>query len=187
MKKIILTCIISSFILVLSACQSTQKKAQFSQQDLQQKVSLFLKTYAFREDFELFLSFYAADAVIEDVIRGEQAVGSKAIKTYLNWEDPDFSLGRSASHLVTEQISFDQNKAIIQGYFMPFIYQGVQLGPWRFTTILEFNDELKISKQTDWVNYTPKVIFNNSPNSNLKLKIPKYYFKTTPEQSSPIE
>ncbi|GEM_PF-815734 len=166
---------------LLAACQSTPEKQAFDRDTVQETLSSYLKTYAFREDFDYFLSFYAGNAVLEDVIRGEEFVGIDAIKSHLNWHDPEFSLGMSASHLISEQIIIDGNQAVIQGYFMPFIYQGVKLGPWRFTTHLEFNEDMKITRQTDWVNYTPKVIFNNSPNANLKINIPDYYFNRKTE------
>ncbi|WAJ72071.1 nuclear transport factor 2 family protein [Catenovulum adriaticum] len=161
---------------LLTACQSTSQQQKLNPEEIKEQTGQYLKIYAFREDFDQFLSFYAENAVVEDVIRGEQVNGLAAIKNFFNWDDNEFSMGNSVTHLVTEQISVTGNQAIIQGYFMPFEYAGVTLGPWRFITRLEFNEALKISKQTDWINYTPKVIFNDSPNANLKLKIPSYYF-----------
>lgn len=171
--KLVLCLIFSCW---LTACQTTGQGQKISQEDIQKQTKAYLQTYAFREDFEKFLSFYAENAVVEDVIRGEQVNGISAIKNFFNWDDGEFSMANSVTHLVTEKINISGNQAIVQGYFMPFEYAGVTLGPWRFITRLEFNEELKISKQTDWINYTPKVIFNDSPNANLKLKIPDYYF-----------
>lgn len=169
---------------LLSACQTTKQQPKYNPEEIKEQTGLYLKTYAFREDFEQFLSFYADNAVVEDVIRGEKMNGLAAIKDFFNWDDNEFSMANSVTHLVTQQITVNDNQAIIRGYFMPFEYAGVKLGPWRFITWLEFNDKLKISKQTDWINYTPKIIFNDSPNANSQLKIPNYYFLNSTKKSA---
>jgi hypothetical protein len=48
---------------------------------------------------------------------------------------------------------------VAQGYFKPFSYDGKSFGPWRFVIILEFNDDGKIVREIDWINYTPRENF----------------------------
>ncbi|MER2493111.1 nuclear transport factor 2 family protein [Catenovulum sediminis] len=166
--------------LTLLGCNTTPKSTQAENPIKAQKVkevaSQFMTAYAFHDDFEYFLSFYAENAQVKDIIRGEKASGREAIKAFFNWHDEKFSLGNSASAVVVEEIWVDNSTAIVTGYFMPFIYDGIKFGPWHMMMVLEFDQDYKITKQVDWINYTPKVIFTNSPDSNREIKIPNYLF-----------
>jgi hypothetical protein len=51
------------------------------------------------------------------------------------------------------------SRVVAQGYFKPFSYDGKFFGPWRFVIILEFNDDGKIVREIDWINYTPRENF----------------------------
>ncbi|WP_152537527.1 nuclear transport factor 2 family protein [Catenovulum agarivorans] len=140
-------------------------------------VKQYMTAYALHEDFEYFLSFYAENATVEDVVRGKKARGKTQIRQLFNWDDPKLSLGSSVSAVVVEDIHVFENTAVVSGYFMPFNYDGLKFGPWRMSMHLTFNQDGKIHKQVDWINYTPKVLFSSDADSNLDIKIPNYLIK----------
>lgn len=165
---------------LLAGCQSTAQKdkaSHFIDQEVKQTVTAYLTTFALHEDFTKLLSFYSPNAELTNIIKGDKAKGLKAIETYYNWNDPKLTLNRSQAAFVQEKILIDGLHAVIVGYLMPFEYDGVNLGPWRTMILLEFNEQLKIIKQTDFINYTPKSIFLSSPNTNKDIRIPTYLLK----------
>lgn len=167
---------------LLSACQLTDNQSaksvsEKSNIDSKKIVSDFMTAYALHEDFDYFMSFYAENAQVEDVIRGKKVKGKEQIRELFNWHDPKLSLGNSVSALVVEQIKVFENNAVVTGFFMPFVYDGLKFGPWKMTMLLTLNENGKIVEQTDWINYTPKVLFNNDPDSNLTIRVPKYLLK----------
>ncbi|WP_440905507.1 hypothetical protein ACMZOO_04055 [Catenovulum sp. SX2] len=174
--------ILLSIGILLSGCQltdnqSTKSAAEKSKLDSKKIVSEFMTAYALHEDFDYFMSFYAENAQVEDVIRGKKVKGKKQIRELFNWHDPKLSLGNSVSAVVVEQITVFENSAVVTGFFMPFVYDGLKFGPWKMTMLLTLNENGKIVEQTDWINYTPKVLFSNDPDSNLTIRVPKYLLK----------
>lgn len=169
--------------LFISACQTTDNKSAKSSADknkvnTKEVISQYMTAYALHEDFDYFMSFYAENAQVEDVIRGKKVKGKKQIRELFNWQDPKLSLGNSVSAVVVESIQVFENTAVVNGFFMPFVYDGLKFGPWKMTMQLTLNENGKIIQQTDWINYTPKVLFTNDPDSNLTIKIPNYLLKS---------
>ncbi|WP_157447231.1 hypothetical protein [Catenovulum agarivorans] len=180
MKTKLLVALCSS--LFISACQITDNKNAKSSADTnkvntKEVISQYMTAYALHEDFDYFMSFYAENAQLEDVIRGKKVKGKLQIRELFNWHDPKLSLGNSVSAVVVEQIKVFENSAVVTGFFMPFVYDGLKFGPWKMTMLLTLNENGKIIEQTDWINYTPKVLFSNDPDSNLTISVPKYLLK----------
>lgn len=178
-SRLILACFC---LIALNACKNTpeENKAEvFLKQEVKLKLSDYLMTYALHQEFDKLLGYYAQDAQLINVIKGDKAKGIKQIKNYFNWEDKKLTYQRSESAFVVENIWIDGLNATVVGYLMPFEYDGVDLGPWKTVMLFEFDQELKIIKQTDYINYTPKAMFNNSPNSNLDIKVPNYLIKSS--------
>ncbi|NTS76436.1 nuclear transport factor 2 family protein [Catenovulum sp. SM1970] len=167
----------------LSACQLTSeptsqtKQNQFNQKQIKQVVQEYVLAYSLRDDFNHFMRFYAQDAVVEDIINGDKKVGKKAISAFFNWPDKKFSLDKSQVTLVVENIAVDGPNAVLKGYFMPFRYDGLKLGPWHFTTWLTFDENLLIVKQVDFINYAPKALFQNNKDANKWIKPPQHLIK----------
>jgi len=136
---------------------------------LEQVVTEYFNVYQQRSDFEKFLSFYHQDAVLEDVVYGNLVKSKKAIKAFLNWQDPNFALIDKDNALVIQKQVMQGNTVITEGYFTEFNYYGKKLGPWRFIILLEFNDEHKIIRHVDWINYTPREQYLGGKNMNKLL------------------
>ncbi|WP_111980405.1 nuclear transport factor 2 family protein [Algibacillus agarilyticus] len=165
--------------LCLNACMFLPKKKDpilASNQQIEMMIKEYLTQYALREDFDRFMNFYASDAVLEDIVSGDVKKGKAEIRAFLNWPDEKYEQSPSLSTLVTETIIVHNKQAAVKGYFMPFTYDEVVLGPWHFTMWFTVNDEYKITRHVDFINYTPKALFLSSPNSNEKIKIPNYLF-----------
>ena len=133
---------------------------------LRQLAADYFNTYSQRLNFDRLMSFYADDALLEDVIYGHRAEGKMAIREFLDWGRGDFKLLQGSKILTIEQQVFGPNRVVTEGYFHRFSYQGKPLGPWRFIITLKFNSEGKISQHTDWINYTPREEFLGGKNLN---------------------
>lgn len=174
--------------LTLSGCESTEDTSaqanptetnqapapEITVQDIRNRVSQYAATYAMRDDFELFIGFYHENARLEDIINGDVKQGKAEIRNFFDWSNSNFSLGDSAVTLNVEQVVVEGKVAVIKGYFLPFTFHGLPLGPWHFTTWLTFNDDLLITKQVDVINYTPRTLFKGKANSNRWIEIPSY-------------
>ncbi len=126
----------------------------------------FYQTFNERQDFEKFLSFYAEEAILEDIVNGDRIEGKEALKNFFDWTNPDFQLLEDNSLVVSEQI-IQNNKAVVQGYFTPFKWGTAEFEAMHFTTILSFNEEGKIIKQVDWINYPATLVnYNERKNAN---------------------
>jgi len=153
----------------LTGSQTTKNTPIISTSLLEQVVTEYFNVYQHRTDFEKFLTFYHEDAVLEDVVYGNLVKSKKEIKTFLNWQDPNFSLIDKNNALVVQKQVIQGNTVVTEGYFTEFNYYGKKLGPWRFIILLEFNDELKIIRQVDWINYTPREQYLGGKNMNELL------------------
>lgn len=135
--------------------------------DLMEITTRYHQTYAERSDFQKFLSFYADTMVLEDIVFGERIEGREELARFFDWENPGFSLRDSVAIVVADQI-IEGEKAVIQGYFTPFTWDGMDVEAMHFTTILEFNEAGKIIKHIDWINYPAYLIdYEKRKNSNL--------------------
>lgn len=126
----------------------------------------YFQTYAERKDFKKFMSFYAEQAVVDDLVYGHIAEGKAAIEAFFNWSQGDFKVSNNKPALtITKQI-FSDNKITTRGVFNQFEYMGKVMGPWRFIIWQEYDEFGKIIYQEDWINYTPKRDFISGENRN---------------------
>lgn len=126
----------------------------------------YFQTYAERRDFDKFMAFYADDAVLEDIVYGHIAGNKKEISEFFDWNRGDVKLLKPSVSLVVEQQAVDGNEVVTAGYFTPFLFNGDSLGPWRFVIWQNYNNEGKIRRQSDWINYTPRSMLEGSTNLN---------------------
>ena len=126
----------------------------------------YFAVYAEREDFDALMSFYADHAVLEDMIYGHLAQDKASIREFLDWSLGDFSVVDGKPALEVRELVIDGNTAVARGFFNRFVFQGREMGPWRFVIWLAFNEDGKIVRHTDWINYTPRKEFLGGENLN---------------------
>ncbi|ESP92903.1 YybH family protein [Pseudoalteromonas luteoviolacea] len=154
------------FTFILVGCTSTKTKS--SEPSLNEVVENYIKVYQARSDFARFLAFYADDVVLEDMLYGYKTTSKQQLADFFNWDAEQVHVLDSNKTFSVEQIiiSQEQGTAIIRGTFNLFSYDGQQLGPWRFTTVLKFNGAGLIYYHQDWINYFPRSFVLEAPNLN---------------------
>ena len=111
-------------------------------------------------------SIYDEQMILEDIILGEKMEGKKAFANFFDWNNPNFSKADSLTLIIEEQL-FYNNQVMTKGYFTPFNWGDSTFEAMQFTTILTFNDQDKIIKHVDWINYPNNLIdYNKRKNAN---------------------
>jgi hypothetical protein len=147
-------------LFALAACSSISVKLPSIGADKPVEIAEdFFEVYRERQDFEALMGFYAEEAQLEDLIYGHFAEDKASIRAFLNWNDNKFELPNGPPALEVTSLTAQSSRVVAQGYFKPFSYDGKSFGPWRFVIILEFNDDGKIVREIDWINYTPRENF----------------------------
>ena len=96
--------------------------------------------------------------------------GRKAFAEFFNWPDKRFEK-LSTETFVVQSTVIENNKAVIQGYFTPFRWDGKEVESMQFTTLLYFDQNAKIIRHVDWINYPNQLIdYENRMNSNQWIK-----------------
>ncbi|MCF2856933.1 nuclear transport factor 2 family protein [Pseudoalteromonas sp. SMS1] len=153
-------------LIMLSGCTSIpKKKPPF---EISAVVNQYLTTYQARDNFEHFLSFYDDEVVLEDMLYGVKATNKKAFSAFFNWQAGDFKVLNGKQTFEVSQIVIDdeQRTVVVSGVFNPFSFNEQKLGPWRFTTVLKFNQAGLIVYQQDWINYFPRSFVSEATNLN---------------------
>ncbi|MGH1366338.1 MAG: hypothetical protein ACRBF0_22450 [Calditrichia bacterium] len=89
-----------------------------------------------------------------------------ALAEFFNWDNPGFKKIEVQALIITEQI-IDGKKVTTKGYFTPFKWGEARFETMHFTTLLTFNEQGKIIKQVDWINYPTTLLdYNKRKNSN---------------------
>lgn len=128
------------------------------------------EVYKYRKESKRFLEFYADSVVFEDIVNGDRVVGKQALEKFLDWSNPDFQLVEKEA-LVIKDIFVAGRVAVVYGYFTPFTWGGVEFEAMHFTTQLDFDENGKIVKQVDWINYPSTLIdYSKRKNSNTWIK-----------------
>ena len=129
-------------------------------------VAEYYTTYQKRSDFEKFLHFYDENIILEDIINGDRIIGKAAFADFFNWNNPNFSRTDTTALVIYDQI-IEGNKVVTQGYFTEFKWGETTFEAMHFTTILTFNEQGKIIKQVDWINYPASLVdYENRSNAN---------------------
>lgn len=111
---------------------------------------------------------YAEDAILQDLVYGHHAQGKCAIADFYNWNRGDVELLETAS-LKVDELRVDGRTAIARGRFLRFRYGEQTLGPWRFVIWLTFDENGKIVRQYDWINYRPDAYSQGGQDLNKTL------------------
>lgn len=134
--------------------------------DMAQTIDAYLATYAERQDFESFLSFYSEDVVLEDIISGERIVSKSALKDFFDWNNPAYHKIEEST-LIVQSITIEKNKAVVEGYFTAFKWGDSVFEAMHFVSMFTLNDKNKITQQTDWINYPNTLVdFATRKNAN---------------------
>ncbi|KZN51871.1 nuclear transport factor 2 family protein [Pseudoalteromonas luteoviolacea] len=154
-------------LLQLSGCVSTTTELNHSR--LTKLTEDYIKAYQARSDFQYFLSLYAESVVLEDMMYGHKVQNKRQLASFFNWDKEPIRVLDSKKTISIEQtiISVEEQTVVLRGQFNPFVYGGESLGPWRFTTVLRFNQQGLINYQQDWINYFPRSFVTNASNLNM--------------------
>lgn len=152
---------LKTFFIVTCFCSGMASASSLKETAVQ-----YFEVYKERKDFQALLSFYDESAQLEDLVYGFFAKDKATIKAFFNWDDGKFRVLDNGDALILENLVVDNNIAVAEGIFRPFNYDGKDMGPWRFMTWLEFNEQQKIIRHVDWINYTPRENFLGGANLN---------------------
>ena len=112
------------------------------------------------------MSFYAENAIVDDLVYGHLATGKNEIRAFFNWPHGNFKVLGGKPALSISKQSIQGSTVTTRGLFNQFEYMGKVMGPWRFIIWHEFDKKGKIIYQEDWVNYTPKKNYVTGKNRN---------------------
>ncbi|MEO0337850.1 MAG: nuclear transport factor 2 family protein [Bacteroidota bacterium] len=159
MRQLRLLTLISITMLLLSTCTNT-KQARIDAVRVQAEA--FFETYAEREDWEKFCSFYSEDMQFEDVLLQLKLDSLWQFQRFYNWPDGNFQkLSPDQEHLIIDEMVVDENTVVARGNFQPFYWYDQPVKPiWgmQATFWLHFDEDLKIDHQIDWIEYDPSVL-----------------------------
>jgi len=143
-KQVYITLI---FTFILTSCH------QASDGDTASAAKKYFEIYSERQNFEAFMAYYADNAVLEDIVSGLTFNNKQEIRTFLDWHKGDFIMPDSGQLFSINKQIVQNNTVVTQGEFHAFNYNGRDLGPWAFVIVQEFNQQQRIVKQSDWINY----------------------------------
>lgn len=149
-----------SIIILFQNCK-TEKTSPTREEQVEQTAKDFFATFSEREDWEKFCSFYREDLYFEDLSLQIKLDSFWKFKRFYNWEAEGFKkLTPNQEHLSIESLVVNDSIAVARGHLNPFYYHGELIDEeWgmEFTIWLYFDENLKIKRQIDWMEYAPEV------------------------------
>ena len=159
------TLLIGIGVLALLGCSSLNDSSKVTSLTMQS----YFETYRQRSDFNGFMDFYADDVVVQDIVYGNELAGKSEVKAFFDWNRGQFELLDGKDILTITRQTLESQTVVTEGYFHRFRFNDQTLGPWRFVMIHELDDDSKIIKQVDWINYTPRENFLGGLDMNKGL------------------
>ncbi len=166
MRARLICSILTGFAVLLMACTSSpagERAAEYARKaKVEQAAREFFTTFADRKDWKKMLSFYRYDMHFEDIMLQIKIFSKEDFKNFYNWEEGNFQkLSSDQPHLVLKSLVVNDSVAVGTGYFNPFYYNG-ELQDWKwgseFTIWLQFDEQLKIKRQVDFIEYPDVVL-----------------------------
>ena len=124
----------------------------------------YFATFADRSDWEKLLSFYREDMRLEDVLLQIQLDSLWQFERFYKWDDEGENFKKltpDQDHLTIRSLIANDSVAVGYGRVNPFYYYDrlvdVEWG-MQATFFLYFDEDLKIKKQVDWIEYDPDVM-----------------------------
>ena len=129
-------------------------------QHTRQTAIAYFDVYQQRTDWDSLLSFYREDIQFKDATLNYQSTGIDSFKRFYNWPNTSFrKVTDDQKHLVIQDLVVQDSIVVGRGHINPFFWNN-ELQDWTtdFTIWLYFDQDMKIYKQIDWVNYPPWMI-----------------------------
>lgn len=131
-------------------------------QAVENQALAYFQTYAERTDWPGFCNYYREDLHFEDIILQLKLDSLWQFQRFYNWPDTNFAkLSPEQETLIINTLVCNDSVAVAKGYFTPYIWYGQRMEPeWGMeaTFWLFFDENLKIYKQIDWIEYDPDVL-----------------------------
>jgi len=164
-KKTAISLLLLGMMLVQQRCStSVSKQPESRAQQVERVANDFFATFAEREDWEKFCSFYREDVVFDDVLLQLHLDSLWQFKRFYNWdgEGENFrKLSPDQDHITIETLLVNDSVAVGRGRVNPFYYYDKLIDEeWGMdvTFWLYFDEDMKIKKQIDWIEYGPGVM-----------------------------
>ena len=149
-----------SFLILFGCHLSSNNPPELTRsQQVSKRAHAFFQTFADRNDWEAFCSFYREDMFFQDILLQIELDSLWQFKRFYAWDSPDYEFEKltpEQPHLTVVNLIANDSSAMATGHFNPFYYNGDLIDTeWgmEFTIILYFDQDLKIVKQTDWIEY----------------------------------
>ena len=152
--------------LLLFSCQSpVDQEIKHDRSETIRKIAVdYFSTFSQREDWEKLCSFYSEDMTFEDVTLQLKLDSLWQFKRFYKWDEEGNNfqkLSPEQEHLTIDHLLVNDSVAVATGRVNPFYYYkelidvdwGMNMTIWLF-----FDDNLKIKKQIDWMEYDPSVL-----------------------------
>ena len=159
----------AQFLLLLCtfclACSIDSPKEVVDRKRQVEKVAIdFFETFAQRADWDKFCSFYRDDLVFEDVLLQIKLDSLWQFKKFYKWDEEGGNFRKltpEQKHVEIDALVVNDSMAIGYGHLNPFYYYDQLIEEkWgmKVNFILYFDDDLKIKKQVDWIEYHDDVL-----------------------------
>lgn len=163
-----LTYLFGCFVLLLifwqchSAIPTSDTEPTTYESQVRQTAVDYFQTFSERKDWNKLLSYYRADLQFHDIMLHLELDSLWQFERFYNWPDTGFQkLSPDQQHLAIESLVVEDSTAVVRGHLNPFYYYGKKMdSDWgmEFTIWLYFDEDLKIKRQVDWMEYDPSVM-----------------------------
>lgn len=146
-------------IFVVGCKSKVNNKGPERKDQVEAKAKEFFKTFADRQDWTKFCSYYREDMVFEDVILQLHLDSLWQLKRFYKWDEEGErfkKLSPDQEHLTISSLVSNDSIAVATGRVNPFYYDNHLIDTdWgmNFTIWLHFDENLKIAQQVDWFEY----------------------------------
>lgn len=151
-------------LLFLGACTPLPSEEGPSRSEQVEAVARdFFATFAERSDWDKFCSFYREDLQFEDVMLQLKLDSLWQLKRFYKWDEEGDNfrkLSPDQEHISIETLVANDSVAVMHGRVNPFYYDDELVdAEWGMDVIfwLYFDEDLKITRQIDWIEYAPEV------------------------------
>ena len=157
LSHLVLTLCIATAL--VSCHQGTTDSIQSANSQVEQIVLEYFATFSERSDWDKLCSFYREDVEFIDVMLQLHLDSLWQFKRFYNWDgegDRFQKLSPDQDHLTLTTVVVDDGTAVARGRVNPFYYDGHLIDTdWgmEFTIWLYFDENIKIIKQIDWMEY----------------------------------
>jgi predicted ester cyclase len=158
----LLIVVFSVMVIAVIGCEKqADSTVQSEAADFKAIAKDFFQTYAERQDWKKLQSFYADTLHFEDAIL--QLTFDKAgFLAFYDWTQGPFEkMSPDQQHFVVEHMVADSNVVATRGQIQPFYFEGNFIPLTHkasFTLWLWFDENGKIIRQIDWIEYPASVL-----------------------------